>query len=66
MKKDFKHISVLILFAIMIIGGALYTSCKPDCRWYVTDEDGILTGYHDEETCKDWAAEWDDVYCDCI
>lgn len=55
--------------AILVFGLTMVTSssCEKDpfCRWYVDDEDGILTGYHDEDTCKDWAAQWDDVTCTC-
>ena len=66
MKKDLKHFTVLIFFSLILTAGAALTSCELGCDWYVTDADGILTGYEDESTCKEWAAEWDDVWCDCI
>lgn len=66
MKKYLKNIAVVVTFSFIILAGAALTSCEEDCDWYVDDEMGILTGYEDEDTCKEWANEWDDVTCECI
>jgi hypothetical protein len=58
---------LLILTGFVGLSLLSASSCKDMfCSWYVYDEDGILTGYQDESTCKDWAAKWSDVTCECI
>jgi hypothetical protein len=68
MKRISRLVTRLSIFA-GVIGLSLLSasSCKDMfCSWYVYDEDGILTGYQDESTCKEWAATWSDVTCECI
>ncbi len=68
MKKISKPASRLFIFAAVFGLSMLSASSCEDmfCDWYVDDDDGILTGYQDESTCKEWASTWSDVTCECI
>ena len=66
MKNFTKKIAIIAAIGFMLIPSTtLFTSCEKECDWYVNDDMGILTGYQDEETCKEWAAKYNDVTCEC-